>query len=227
MRLLPPATAVALVLGLVHPGATVSAEDREAGQYIVAVTPVIGFRMGGSFDGEDSEGADTGQDVEVDDDAMAGVIINRPFQSVSGDDYTEWEFYFARQSAGLDTVPEGVDPGLELDITHYLIGGTYVGGGDRVRPYLAAGIGAAHISPDGPGYDSDTVFGFGLGVGAQVFPASRVGLRFEGRMLGSLIDSDSAIFCATGPQQGATCAFRASGDALLQWEVFAGLTIRL
>ncbi len=197
----------------------------EAGEYRFAITPVIGYRMGGTFDGEDSEGADTGEEVSLDDGSMVGFILNAPFDSSDGDAYTEWEFYFSRQSVGLDEAPEAVDPGLEIDITHYLIGGTYVGGGELVRPYLAAGIGAAHLSPDAPGYDSDTVFGFGIGVGAQVFPESRIGLRFEGRALGSVIDSDSAIFCASGPT-GSGCAFRASGDLLLQWEIFAGVTAR-
>jgi len=204
----------------------VPAAAAEAGQYRVAVTPVIGYRMGGDFDGESATGDEAGNEVNLDDDRMAGLIINLPFDTAEGDAYTEWEFYFSRQTAGLQEAPGSVDPRLELEITHYLLGGTYVGGGDTVRPYLAAGIGAAHLKPDAAGYNSDTVFGFGIGVGAQVLPESRVGLRFEGRMLGSVIDSDSAIFCQSGPE-GAGCAFRASGDLLLQWEVFAGVTVRL
>jgi opacity protein-like surface antigen len=188
------------------------------------VTPLIGYRMGGDFDEEDS-GEESGEEVSLDDASMYGIVINAPFDSLGGDTYTEWEFYYSRQKPGLDRAPENVDPTLELEISHFLLGGTYVGGGESVRPFLAAGIGAAHLSPDAPGYDSDTVFAFGIGGGAQVFPASRVGLRLEGRLLGAVIDSDSAIFCASGPQ-GAGCAFRASGDVLWQWEVVAGVTVR-
>lgn len=214
-----------IVMAVVVLGATPHATAAEAGEYRIAVTPILGYRMGGDFDGEDEDGEDTGEEVELDDDSMVGFILNAPFDTLDGDAYTEWEFYYARQSAGIDNPPAGVDPELELDITHYLVGGTYVGGGEAVRPFLAAGIGAAHLSPDAAGYDSDTVFGFGIGIGAQVFPERRVGLRFEGRMLGSVVDSDSAIFCASGPA-GSGCAFRASGDLLLQWEVFAGVTAR-
>lgn len=197
----------------------------EAGEYRVAVTPVIGYRMGGSFDGRNDDSGANSAEIDLDDDSMVGFIVNAPFDTLAGDAYSEWEFYVARQSVGTDGAPAGVDPGLDLDITHYLLGGTYVGGGENVRPFLAAGIGAAHLSPDAAGYDSDTVFGFGIGIGAQLFPASRIGGRIEGRMLGSVIDSDSAIFCASGPA-GSGCAFRASGDMLLQWEVFGGVTVR-
>lgn len=208
-----------------------AAETREAGEYRVAITPIAGYRMGGDIDGDDDDDEPevtphADNEVSLDDDALFGLVINLPADSVTAEHYTEWEIYVARQSVGIDRAPVEVDPSLELDITHILLGGTYVGGGTNVRPFLSAGLGAAHLSPDGADYDSDTVFAFSLGAGAQIFPASRVGLRLEGRVLGSVIDSDSALFCASGPS-GSGCAFRASGDMLWQWEVFAGLTFRL
>lgn len=215
------AAALIVVLGLTQPAvAADDARPREAGEYRVAVTPIPGYRMGGSFDDEDSE-----DEVELDDDSMVGLIINAPYRSVTSDDYTEWELYLSRQTAGLDSAPAGVDPGLEIDITHVLLGGTYVGAGRTLRPFLSAGIGAAHLSPDASGYDSDTVFAFGIGGGAQILPANRVGARLEGRLLGAVVDSDSSIFCVSG-SEGAACAFRASGDVLWQWEVVAGVTVR-
>lgn len=210
-----------LVLCATRPAAGADAgQQREAGQYRVAVTPVLGYRMGGSFDDDGSE-----DEVELDDDSMVGLIINVPYRGVTADDYTEWELYVSRQSTGIDSAPSAIDPDLEIDITHVLIGGTYVGAGEVLRPFLSAGIGAAHLSPDASGYDSDTVFAFGIGGGAQFLPANRVGARLEGRLLGSVVDSDSSIFCASGPQ-GAGCAFRANGDVLWQWEVSAGVTVR-
>jgi opacity protein-like surface antigen len=206
---------------LVAATAAPAADDRrEAGEYLVAVTPLVGYRMGGSIDDEE-----TSAEATLDDASAFGLAINVPFEGVGDDSYTEWELYVSRQEPGLDRAPENVDPELELEITHILLGGTYVGGGERVRPFLAAGIGAAHLSPDGPGYESDTVFAFGIGVGAQALPASRVGLRFEARLLGSVLDSESALFCASGPA-GSACAFRASGDVLWQWDVTAGVTFR-
>lgn len=207
----------AIILLAAHAPALVAGE---AGAYRFSVTPIAGYRMGGNFDGEEE-----GEEVSLDDDSMLGVILNGPVQSVYGDAYTEWELYFSRQSAGIDDAPAGVDPSLDIDITHVLAGGTYVAEGETARPFLAAGIGIAHLSPDGAGYDSDTVFAFGIGAGAHVFPASQVGLRLEARLLGAVIDSDNALFCSSA-SGGASCVFRASGDVLWQWELFAGVTAR-
>ncbi len=193
----------------------------EAGDYRFAVTPFVGYRLGGDFEADDPSEAE----VSLNDAASFGLVINVPAESIAGDAYTEWEVYVSRQSAGVDQAPAGVDPAIDLDITHLLVGGTYVGAGEVMRPFLAAGIGAAHLSPGASGYESDTVFAFGLGVGGQFFADRRVGLRLEGRVLGAVIDSDSAMFCASG-SEGSACAFRASGDVLWQWEVFAGLTAR-
>lgn len=226
MRLMTTALAFSFLAAAgAAPALAADGRPREAGEYLFSITPIVGYRMGGSFEGEDADGEDAGEEVELDDDSVIGIILNAPFQGVGSDHYTEWEFYYAKQSAGIDSAPAGVEPALELDISHFLLGGTYVGGGERARPFLSAGIGAARLSPDAPGYDSDTVFAFGIGGGAQLFPASRVGVRLEGRLLGSVIESDSTVFCATGTFGGA-CAFRASGDVLWQWEITAGATFR-
>ena len=192
----------------------------EPGEYRFAITPLLGYRMGGDFENDD-----TGADVSLDDAASVGFIINAPAEAIGDDSYTEWELYFSRQSAGIDTAPAGVDPSMDVDISYLLLGGTYVGPGELVRPYLAAGIGAANISPNGSGYSSDTVFAFGIGGGAQVFPTEQIGLRLEVRALGAVLDSNSDIFCASGPE-GSSCAIRGSGNMLWQWEVFAGLVAR-
>jgi len=199
---------------------TAPAHAAEPGEYRFSLTPLLGYRMGGDFQREDS-----GAKLSLDDAAAFGFILNAPAEALGDDAYTEWELYFSRQSAGIDKAPAGVDPSLDLDISYLLLGGTYVGAGELVRPFLAAGIGAAHLSPDASGYGSDTVFAVGIGGGAQVFPTEQIGLRLEVRALGAVIDSDSNIFCASGPE-GSACAVSASGNILWQWEAFAGLVAR-
>jgi opacity protein-like surface antigen len=185
----------------------------------VAITPFVGYRMGGSIQAED----DQQQDVELDDAGSLGVIINIPAETIGAEAHTQWELYYSRQSAGVDGAPDGLPPGLEVDTSYVLAGGNYIAEGDVVQPFLAAGIGVARLSAEGAGDDS--VFAFGIGAGAMLFPESRVGLRLEGRVLGAVLDSDSSLFCASG-SAGATCAFRASGDVLWQWEVTAGAVVR-
>ncbi len=211
-----PAILMAILLAIVAAPALAA----EAGEYRFAITPLLGYRMGGDFESDDTDA-----EVSLDDDAAVGFILNAPAEALGEDAYTEWELYFSRQSAGIEDAPLEVDPTLEVDISYLLLGGTYVGAGELVRPFLAAGIGAAHLSPDASGYGSDTVFAVGIGGGAQVFPTEQIGLRLEVRALGAVIDSHSNLFCASGPE-GSACAVSASGNMLWQWEAFAGLVAR-
>lgn len=215
-----PRSAPAILLAILLAIVAAPAPAAEAGEYRFSVTPLLGYRMGGDFESDDTDA-----EVSLDDDAAVGFILNAPAEAIGEDAYTEWELYFSRQSAGIEDAPLEVDPTLEVDISYLLLGGTYVGPGERVRPFLAAGIGAANLSPDASGYDSDTVFAFGIGGGAQVFPTERIGLRLEVRALGAVLDSDSSIFCRSGPE-GSACLVGANGDILWQWEVFAGLVGR-
>jgi opacity protein-like surface antigen len=189
-----------------------------------SVTPLLGYRTGGELEAEAAaDGAS--RDVDLGNSSVYGLVVNLPAQKMASGDYTEWELHLSRQTVGVDRVPEGIDPGLELDITHVLLGGTYVGPGELVRPFLGAGIGAAHLSPDAPGYESDTAFAFGIGLGLHLFPEQRIGGRMETRVLGAVTDSSSALLCASGPE-GAGCAFRGTGSVLWQWELTAGLAVR-
>jgi hypothetical protein len=102
------------------------------------------------------------------------------------------------------------------------IGGTYQGRGDTVRPYLAATIGGTRIETDA---ESDIFFSGSIGVGLQIRPLARLGIRLEARAHGTLTDSDTDLFCSTGPDLN-TCAVQIEGDLLAQLEAFAGVVFR-
>jgi hypothetical protein len=215
-----PLTAAALLLGVL-PWQLIAAADLTPR---LSITPLVGYRIGGEIEGEDAAEAGS-QDVELENASLFGLVIKLPAEKLQSGDCTEWELYVSRQTVGIDRVPDGVDPDLEMDITHVLVGGTYIGPGERVRPFLGAGIGAAHLSPDAGDYESDTVLAFGRGVGLHLFPERRIGGRIETRVLGAVTDSDSDIFCASG-QSGSGCLYRGSGNVLWQWELTAGLSVR-
>ena len=111
---------------------------------------------------------------------------------------------------------------------HYLqAGGTYQGDGDTFRPYLAATIGATHFDVKTAGFDSDTFFSFSLGPGLQFRPNERLGLRLEVRAFGTLVRSDSALFCVSNPGGGsAGCAITVAGEVLWQIQTMAGVVFR-
>lgn len=180
------------------------------------ITPYGAYRFGGSFTEEDSD-----LDAELEDSASAGLILNLR-ESAN----TQWELIFARQTTEADVSDfDFPNPNLDVDIDSLQLGGTYLGDLGSYRPYMAATIGGSRITPTLSDVDGDTFWSFSIGGGVQLFPRERFGLRLEARLWGTLVDSDTDLFCASGPQ-GGLCAIALDGDVLWQFETFAGLVFR-
>lgn len=209
----------ALLLLLVVTAPALAADELRG----IEITPFAGYVLGGSFTNEDETGS-SDQDVELDDAATYGLIVNWPAEA-----NTEWEIYLSRQSTSLELdsplVPDETSL-ADLDITFLQAGGTYFFEGAKARPYIVATVGASRFEPDDGAFDAETFFAFGLGGGVKLAPTSRLGLRLEGRVLGSLVNSDSAVFCRSGPAANG-CLVAVSGSVVWQWEVLAGLVFRL
>jgi hypothetical protein len=90
---------------------------------------------------------------------------------------------------------------------------------------MVATIGASRFEPDNSEYDSETFFSFSIGGGYKMAVTPRVGLRLEGRALGSFVSSDSAVFCRSGDGSSG-CLIAVSGNLVWQWEMSAGLRVR-
>ena len=140
---------------------------------------------------------------------------------------TEWEVYYSKQSTELDVA--GFVAGentLDTDVEYLQVGGTYLfDATGKAVPYIVATVGGTKISPDSPETKSDTFLSFGIGGGWKYFPASRIGLRLDGRFLGTFIDSNSKIFCSSG-SNGGNCAISTSGKLFYQFELQAGVIFR-
>lgn len=179
------------------------------------ISPFFGYRVGGNF--EDDE---TGEDYDIDDDTAFGLIVN-----LAAEANTQWEFGWSRSETAVDVpVVDGGPDKLDLDIDYFQLGGTYLWDGKRAQPFMVATLGAAHLNPDGSG-DSETYFAFSIGGGWRLFPAERFGLRVEGRFYGTVLDSDSDIFCRTGPENN-QCLIQSQSEILWQWQMLLGATYR-
>lgn len=189
----------------------------------IEITPFAGYRIGGEFERSVAEGAEP-VTLDLDDAASYGLIVNWP-----AEENTEWEIYLGRQATAIQTegafLP-GEEPPTDLDISYLQVGGTYYFEGEQARPYIVATVGASRFEPDESSYDSETFFAFGIGGGYKVAPTSRFGLRLEGRVFGSLVDSDEAVFCQSGGAASG-CLIAVNGNIVWQWEVLAGVTFRL
>ena len=193
-----------------------------AQDYNVEVTPFGGYRFGGDFDVTDGNGdSDAGSSVKLRDAGSYGVLLD-----LRHSDVTTYQFLYSEQSTTADVNdPDASLSTVDTTLRILQFGGTYRGPGDVVQPYLAATIGGTNIRTSANGSQSDTFFSGSIGVGVNVMPTNRVGFRFEARAYGTLTDSDTDLFCQTGPELN-VCAVRVKGTILSQFETFAGFTVR-
>ncbi len=182
----------------------------------VEITPFAGFRFGGTFETEDGS-----VDYEMEDSSSFGLILN--FRHKTN---TQWELFYSQQSAeAMFSEVSAIDQVVDVDIHVLQLGGTYVGDGDKMRPYVAMTLGGTHIRTDSADSADDTFFSGSMGLGMKLMPRSRVGIRVEARAYATFLSGDTKLFCQTGPNQN-ICAFQVEGTLLTQFEVFAGVTFR-
>jgi len=184
--------------------------------YDFELTPFGAYSMGGEFN--EAEGDVS---IELDDSSSFGLIFNAKHSP-----NTQWEIFYSHQdtqasTAGLDISDSQLDLGIDV----LQAGGTYLWDGQSVQPYLAATVGVTRIDVSNEGFDSDSFFSFGIGLGMQIRPTERIGIRLEARGLGTLLDSDSDMFCRSGPDEN-LCAIRIDGTVMWQLQTFAGLVFR-
>ena len=177
------------------------------------ITPFGGYRFGGTFEFTNSDDA-----YKLDDSPSFGLILN-----VRDKANTQWELFYSNQStdASLRSTAQ-LQQTVGVDSHVLQLGGTYQGQYGRLRPYVALTLGGTHVKTDA---DSDTFFSGSIGLGVQINPDARLGLRLEARAYGTLTSSSTDLFCRTGPDQN-VCAVRVDGDVLSQFETFAGLVFR-
>lgn len=208
--------AAALLL-LVLPLSLLAQSSNQSEVHRFEFTPYGGYRFGGTFEDENDTVS-----VELDDRNSAGFIFN-----VREAENTQWEIIFSRQQTRADTTQvSGLGPRVDVDVEYLQGGGTYQGRlRNGVRPYLAATLGAARIAPRLSGLGDDSFVSFSIGTGLQIRPTARFGIRLEARAWGTLVDSDTRLFCRSGVQI-AGCAIEVDGSVLWQIETFAGLVFR-
>jgi opacity protein-like surface antigen len=200
---------VLLLMVFAASGATAQTLDTE-------LTAFGGYRLGGTFDV-----ADTGASYEVDDSASFGLIWNHAARG-----NTQYEVFYSYQDSEAQLNASMLfDPVVDLE-THILeIGGTYLWDGGMLQPYLAATVGGTHIKTRARDPESDTFLSGSIGLGFKVAPTSRLGMRLEARAHGVLMQDDTKLFCATGPDIN-VCGVDIEGNLFSQVELFAGIVLR-
>ena len=194
---MPAALAVALLLG----AAPARAQS-------VQITPFVGYAFGGSV-----RSSTLDETYSFDASLAYGGSVNFSISPT-----WRFELLYSRQETKLGG--EGLSPSFDVTIERYLAGFQEEKGEGNVRWFGTVWLGATRFVPGLGGFDSETKFGGGVGLGVKTFPVKNVGLRFEARGFYTLVKSDGGAFCANG-----TCLFAFSGTGLWQGDVSAGLIL--
>ena len=198
----------ALLLGLLLAAPAAARADRG-----IEITPYAGFRFGGSFDDNT-----TGGSLDVDPAGSFGLILDL---AATGE--TQYELFYGYQRTELSgSGTFGGTPLFDLDLHYLHLGGTYLFPEERVRPYLAGGLGATFLVPDGEGLGAKAYFSLSLGGGVKIPLTGRIGLRVEGRGFLTILPESTEIFCVSSG--GAACRVSVQGDLLGQVLLRGGIS---
>jgi outer membrane protein W len=189
------------------------------GAQTVEVTPVGGYRVGGSFSvagvTTDSSGG-----VEVKDSGAFGIHLG-----VRVAEDGEVEVLFMRQDSRLQA--DGFftsQPLFDLNLETYQFAGNYLfrDEGARWRPFIGVGLGVTRLVPQREGLDSETRFSASFAAGLKTYLGKHFGFRFEVRGLFTVLESNSDVFC----DSLSGCFVRTAGTDLSQAEFRGGLILR-
>jgi len=192
---------------------SIYAQTPSAARSESSVTLYGGYRWGGSL--TDST---TDTTVNVNSDSSYALAVD-----IGLEPQTQIQIFYSRQHSALSSeafAPSVNNVGLRLE--YYHVGGTYFFEQVGVGAYVVAGFGATHARLDQGDRNSETYLSGNIGAGYMLPLGKHVGLRFEIRGYGTLINNDSTLFCGSNVGCGATI----KGEALYQGEALGGLSIR-
>jgi len=181
----------------------------------VQLTPFVGYRMFGSYEGY------YGGDYDVKDAMSYGGILG-----FSPNPWTGIEFLYSHQGTDLEYRPlTGAMETYQLSVDQWALNGyrTLGQSGSRVRPFVGAGAGLTSFYSD-EALDSEQRFTLNFDLGLKAWaPSERVAFRFDARGYMTFVgDGGGAGVCGIGG-----CYMATTGSIFFQGELTAGITIGL
>jgi len=201
------------------PAALVAMLPAAARAQTIEITPVVGYRFGGSVETTAAGAAQAGSRLEIADAAAFGVHL--AYRVGEG----ELELLYARQNSRLQSGELfAAVPVFDLALETWQLGGNVVFGEEdaRARPFVGLGVGLTRLLPGPKGFSDETRFSFSLGGGAKLWLARHLGLRLEGRWFLTVLGADSRSICG-----GGSCAIAVTNSEVIsQADLRAGLILR-
>ena len=177
----------------------------------LTITPYAGYRDGGDF-----KDAVSDTRLDIDESGTLGLIFG--WEVKDG----QLEISYSRQASEL-TGRSSASPDalVDVDITNLLFAGKSILDPD-IGSYISVLLGLTHIDIDSDELDSDIrpVFGFGGGIDRPI--GDNLGFRLGLRGIVTFLDDNEDEFC----DSSSNCPILIDDNALVQWEIFTGLSIR-
>lgn len=181
---------------------------RDARAQTVQLAPFAGYQFGGSFQSP---------------------ALNTNFSLGSSLDYggtmdisvsKSWrvELLYSRQPTEIGVT--GGTTSFDLTVERYMAGVMEEQGKGRSRFYGLALAGVTRFVPGLSGFDTDSRFTLGVGLGLKHFFSDHIGLRAEVRGFYTFTETEGGVFCAQG-----TCLFLFGGSGLWQGDVNGGIIL--
>lgn len=188
-----------------------SAAAQDAPVTSSAFTLYGGYRTGGRL-----TDTATNRTVVVDEHASVALALD-----LALDPGRQTEIFYAHQKTALASQGlAGAVDRVPISIDYLHIGGTSFLQQTIAGPYLVGGIGVARAKPDFGGLRSATRLSMNLGIGYLLPLGRSLGLRFEARGYGTLVNSEGGLFC--GGDSG--CVISVKGDVLYQVDFLLGVS---
>jgi len=185
------------------------------------VTPVVGLRLGGTFDIQPDAPASV--EARLEDAASYGFSAGVRF-----DDFSLIEFRWTQATSTLRfgapfgflgaSVGDVTLNQFHADFTREFVIPEVKG----LRSFLTGSLGVTHI---GAAQDAFTRFSFGFGAGLKQFLGSRLAVRAEAQWLPILVDPSVSGF-ACGTIQFGGCLVVLDGDLVQQFQLSIGPVVR-
>jgi hypothetical protein len=116
---------------------------------------------------------------------------------------------------------------IGLDVHYFQIGGIREIPSGQAKPFVKFSLGATYFNPSSGTLNNINVssewrFSFMFGLGAKYFFSPRVGLRLQGDLIGTFLNSSGGVFCGFGG-----CSLGLFGYGMFSGDLLAGLTIAI
>lgn len=175
----------------------------------------IAVTGGGSF-GQQFESTVVGTNKNENSGTGFSLFINMP-QKVDDNNLLQYELFFSNMSG--DVSMEGSPTQKYSTRSRYLhIGGTRETGTGNFRPYIALSTGVTNTKIQGEDQFYD--WSFGAGGGIKWYPTQNIGIRWDARLIGTLISGDGPSLCDN------QCLIKLQGQMWLQPQTTLGVSIR-